>query len=247
METSSTLRSSSEGCQHYPELIRRTTVQGRLWKTADRCIPNDLALLLHTHEQMQIKTAKVAAVSASVGLNIHKEKTKVLKYNAENSNPATLDGKTLEDVGSFTYLGSIIDEQGGPDADTKVGQQRLTSGELLLYSGHEEKKAPHTQGVALMLSKQAQNALIVWGSHGPRVIKVSFNTKKEGISMNVIQCYMPTNDYNEYAKDQFYNRLQSIVEKCPTKDLTILMEDFNAKVGTDNTGYGDIMGRHGLG
>ncbi|VDP35474.1 unnamed protein product [Schistosoma margrebowiei] len=107
---------------------------------------------------------------------------------------------------------------------TQVGQQRLTSGELLLYSGHEEENAPHTQGVALMLSKQAQNALIGWESHGPRIIKASFKTKKEGITMNIIQCYAPTNDYNSRIG-------------C----------NFNAKVGTDNTGYEDIMGRHGLG
>ncbi|VDP61551.1 unnamed protein product [Schistosoma curassoni] len=43
---------------------------------------------------------------------------------------------------------------------TQVGQHRLTSGKPLLYSGHEEENAPHTQGVTLMLSKQAQNALI---------------------------------------------------------------------------------------
>ncbi|CAI2725223.1 unnamed protein product [Schistosoma spindalis] len=129
----------------------------------------------------------------------------------------------------------------------QVGQQRLASGELLLYSGHEQENAPHTQGVALMLSKQAQNALIGWESHGPRIIKASFKTKKTGITMNVIQCYAPTNDDNEDAKDQFYDRLQSIVEKCPTKDLTILMGDLNAKVGIDNTGYEEIMGRHGLG
>ncbi|VDP35317.1 unnamed protein product [Schistosoma curassoni] len=87
---------------------------------------DDLVLLSHTHEQMQIKTASVAAVSASVGLNIHKEKTKVLKYNIENSNPFTLDGETLEDVESFTHLGSIIDEQGGSDADVKarIGKTR---------------------------------------------------------------------------------------------------------------------------
>ncbi|VDP45984.1 unnamed protein product [Schistosoma margrebowiei] len=69
---------------------------------------------------------------------------------------------------------------------TQVGQQRLTSGELLLYSGHEEENAPHTQGVALMLSKQAQNALVGWESHGPRIIKASFKTKEEGVTMNII-------------------------------------------------------------
>ncbi|VDP20019.1 unnamed protein product [Schistosoma margrebowiei] len=87
---------------------------------------DDLALLFHTHEQMQTKTASVAAVSASIGLIIHKGKTKVLKFKAENNNPITLDGKTLENVESFTYLGSIIDEQGGSDADVKarIGKAR---------------------------------------------------------------------------------------------------------------------------
>ncbi|VDP34509.1 unnamed protein product [Schistosoma margrebowiei] len=75
---------------------------------------------------MQMKTASVAAVSASVGLSIHKGKTKVLKFKTENNNPITLDGETLEDVESFTYLGSIIDEQGGSDADVKarIGKAR---------------------------------------------------------------------------------------------------------------------------
>ncbi|VDP43154.1 unnamed protein product [Schistosoma margrebowiei] len=65
--------------------------------------------------------------------------------------------------------------------------------------------------------------------------------------MNIIQCYAPTNDSNDDIKDQFYERLQSITEKCQRKDLTILMGDLNAKVGIDNTGYEDIMGRHGRG
>ncbi|VDO78796.1 unnamed protein product [Schistosoma margrebowiei] len=87
---------------------------------------DDLALLSHTHEQMQMKTASVAAVSASVGLNIHKGKIKDLKFKVENSNPITPDGKTLEDVESFTYLGSIIDEQGGSDSDVneRIGKAR---------------------------------------------------------------------------------------------------------------------------
>ncbi|CAH8530029.1 unnamed protein product [Schistosoma rodhaini] len=66
-------------------------------------------------------------------------------------------------------------------------------------------------------------------------------------AMNVIQCYVPTNDSNDDDKDQFYERLQSIIAKCSRKDLTILMGDLNAKVGVDNTGYEDVIGRHGLG
>ncbi|VDO65568.1 unnamed protein product [Schistosoma margrebowiei] len=69
---------------------------------------------------MQIKTASEAPFSASVGFKIHKGKTKVLKFKAENSNPITLHAETLDDVGSFTHLGSIIDEQGGSDADVKA-------------------------------------------------------------------------------------------------------------------------------
>ncbi|VDP77168.1 unnamed protein product [Schistosoma curassoni] len=52
----------------------------------------------------------------------------ILKYNTENTNPITLDGETLEDIESSTYLGNIIDEQGGSDAYVKVsiGKARAT-------------------------------------------------------------------------------------------------------------------------
>ncbi|VDP81662.1 unnamed protein product [Schistosoma curassoni] len=95
-----------------------------------------------------------------------------------------------------------------------------------------------------MLSKVARHALVGWESHRSRIIKASFKTKKERITMNIIQCYAPTNDSNDDIKDQFYERLQLIIEKCPRKDLTILMEDLYAKVGIENTGYEDNMGRH---
>ncbi|VDO90887.1 unnamed protein product [Schistosoma margrebowiei] len=100
---------------------------------------DELALLSHTHDQMQMKTASVAAVSASVGLSIHKGKTKVLKYKAENSNPITLDGETLEDVESFTYLRSIIDEQGGSDADVKarIGKTGVAFQQLSIWNSKQ--------------------------------------------------------------------------------------------------------------
>ncbi|VDO95457.1 unnamed protein product [Schistosoma margrebowiei] len=82
----------------------------------------------------------------------------------------------------------------------QVEQQPLASEDLLLHSGHEEENTPHTQKVALLMSKQAQNAPIVWESHGPRITEASFKTKKKGITIKVIQCYVPTNHYNEDVK-----------------------------------------------
>ncbi|KAK7090431.1 hypothetical protein V1264_010229 [Littorina saxatilis] len=130
---------------------------------------------------------------------------------------------------------------------TDAGQRRLMTGELLLYSGHEENDAHHTQGVGLMLSKQAQRSLIGWEAHGPRIITASFRTKKKRIKMHVVQCYAPTNDSEDEEKDHFYSRLQRILETYPDKDVTILMGDVNAKIGSDNTGYERVMGTHALG
>ncbi|VDP22431.1 unnamed protein product [Schistosoma margrebowiei] len=74
-----------------------------------------------------LKATSVATASATVGLNIHKEKRKILRYNTPCTNPVTVDGEDLEDVKTFTYLGSIIDEHGGSDADVKarIGKARV--------------------------------------------------------------------------------------------------------------------------
>ena len=69
---------------------------------------------------------------------------------------------------------------------TQAGQQRLDMGEKLLYSGHEEEIAPHTQRVAPMLFREARNALVGWKSHRSTIIKASFKTKNEGVTINVI-------------------------------------------------------------
>ncbi len=97
-----------------------------------------------------------------------------------------------------------------------------------------------------MLSPVAQRVLIGWEPLGPRIIIAAFRTRKK-IKLNVIQCYAPTNDSDEEEKQEFYDRLQSAVDKCVERDITIVMGDFNAKIGEDNTGYEEAMGRHGLG
>ena len=69
---------------------------------------------------MQEKTSLVAQNSEKLGLKIHNEKSKLLKVNSTSTHPISIETKALEEVDSFTYLGSIVDKQGGTDADIKI-------------------------------------------------------------------------------------------------------------------------------
>ncbi|XP_062604829.1 craniofacial development protein 2-like [Saccostrea cucullata] len=98
-----------------------------------------------------------------------------------------------------------------------------------------------------MLSLEAQRALIGWEPVNSGIITTKFNTKESKIKLNIIQFYAPTNDADEEKNDAFYQQLQAVLDKTGKKDMTVLMGDFNAKIGGDNTGYIEVMGTHGLG
>lgn len=106
---------------------RRNRIQWTLWDQLDDLdFADDIALLSHSQQQMQEKTNMVAAISAQVGLNINKDKSKILKINPTSTKSIALHGSPLKEVQSFTYLGSIIDQHGGTVVDVKarIGKAR---------------------------------------------------------------------------------------------------------------------------
>ena len=120
---------------------KRNGIQWTLWKQLDDLdFADDLALLSHTQQQMQEKTNIVAENSARLGLNINRGKSKVFKINASNETPITVQGEALEEVDSFTYLGSILDKHGGTDADvrTRIGKARAAFKQLSNVWGSSE-------------------------------------------------------------------------------------------------------------
>lgn len=61
---------------------RRNRIQWTLWDHLDDLdFADDIALLSHSQQQMQEKTNMVAAISAQVGLNINKDKSKIEDLN----------------------------------------------------------------------------------------------------------------------------------------------------------------------
>ena len=63
----------------------------------------------------------------------------------------------------------------------------------------------------------------------------------------ILQCYAPTNEATQETKDDFHDQLQMVLEQVPCRDVKIVMGDMNAKVGMNNTGRGEVMGKHGAG
>ena len=115
-------------------VMRQTTdgprdgIQWTLWTQLDDLdFADDLALLSHNHQQMQNKTTSPASHASQVGLQIHPNKTKILRINASSREAVKLGDNNLEEVETFTYLGSVINQQGGTDADvkTRIGKARV--------------------------------------------------------------------------------------------------------------------------
>ena len=70
---------------------------------------------------------------------------------------------------------------------------------------------------------------------------VSFQDKPFNIT--VIQVYAPTTNAEE--AEQFYEDLHDLLEQTPKKDVFIIIEDWNAKEGSQET-LG-VTGKFGLG
>ena len=86
---------------------RRNGIQWTLWSQPDDLdFADDLALLSHSHEQLQEKSDLLNLVSAQTGLHINMNKTKIMKAHTKSKNVVTVSGKPLEETYCFTYLSS---------------------------------------------------------------------------------------------------------------------------------------------
>lgn len=128
---------------------------------------------------------------------------------------------------------------------TGAGKLHLTTGEMVLYSGLAGDDAPHEKRVPLILSKKNGRSLKEREPIAKRIISVSFESKCQNTT--IIKVYAPTNDAEEEVNEDFYHQLQSPYNKRKARDLTLVIDDLNAKVGSDNRNWEASMGTHGEG
>uniref|UniRef100_A0A914XLD6 Endonuclease/exonuclease/phosphatase domain-containing protein n=1 Tax=Plectus sambesii TaxID=2011161 RepID=A0A914XLD6_9BILA len=65
--------------------------------------------------------------------------------------------------------------------------------------------------------------------------------------MHMIAIYAPTEVSTDEAKDQFYSKLQEVVDGIPKRDLLLIAGDFNAHSGANRLGWETVLGNYGVG
>ena len=113
----------------------------------------------------------------------------------------------------------------------------------IIYSGRTDDR--HQDGVALIMKKEAAKALLGYKAVSPRIIKARFRTAFGRAT--VVQVYAPTADSTEEDVESFYEDLQGAIQNIPDRDLTIVMGDFNAKVGREWREWEGVIGKFGYG
>ena len=82
-------------------------------------------------------------------------------------------------------------------------------------------------GVAVLVNKRVQNAVLGCNLKKDRMISVRFQAKPFNIM--VIQVYVPTSNAEEAEVECFYEDLQDLLELTPKKDVLFIIGDWMQK------------------
>ena len=127
------------------------------------------------------------------------------------------------------------------------GCRKVTEDWHLVWSGLPEGQ-PRRHGVGLLLNSKWYRCLIDWSAVSERILVVRVRVSS-GINASIVVAYSPTDTKTtpEEVKEAFYLQLEAVLAALPSRDMLVLMGDFNAQVGTDPKPYGGVMGPHGFG
>ena len=98
-----------------------------------------------------------------------------------------------------------------------------------------------------MMSQQAARCLMECTPESSRIFRARFYSKYRKLTLNLIHAYYPTNDASAEGKDDFYEQLESMVQKCNRNDILLITGDLNAKVGNGTPEEREVLGQHDTG
>ena len=122
-----------------------------------------------------------------------------------------------------------------------TGMGEFNSDDHYIY--HCGQESLRRNGVTIMVNKRVWNAVLGCNLKNNRMISVRFQDKPFNIT--VIQVYAPTSNAEEVEVEWFYEDLKDLLKLTPKKYVLFLIQDWNAKVGSQE--IPGVTGKFGLG
>ena len=97
----------------------------------------------------------------------------------------------------------------------------------IYYCGQESLRR---NGVVIMVNIRVRNAVLGCNLKNDSII--SARSQGKPFNIMVIQVYAPTSNTEEAEAEWFYEDLQDLLELAPKRDVLLIIEDWNAKVGS---------------
>ena len=108
-----------------------------------------------------------------------------------------------------------------------TGKDEFNSDDHYIYYCGQESLGRN--GVAIMVNRRVQNAVLRCNLKNNRMVSVHFQGKPFNIM--IIQVYALTSNAKEGEVEWFYEDLQDLLELTPKKDVLFIIGNWNAKVG----------------
>ena len=96
----------------------------------------------------------------------------------------------------------------------------------VIYSGNAKGG---DYGIGIILDKKHAASLKSYNCINDRIMMIKLDATP--MPLNIIQVYAPTSKSTEEEIEKFYNDLQTVKDKIPSREQCIVMGDLNAKVG----------------
>ena len=119
---------------------------------------------------------------------------------------------------------------------------QLKSGNVIYWKGHDDRSE---SGVGFLINKEIVGNIINFKAINERIITITIRLNRK-YQIQIIQVYAPTTSHDDKEIEDFYELLDNAIKE-EKSNATIIISDFNAKVGTSNDNTEKCTGKFGSG
>ncbi|CAH2107939.1 unnamed protein product [Euphydryas editha] len=124
------------------------------------------------------------------------------------------------------------------------GHFKTAMGNTMYFSGTPDSSL---HGVGIVVPSKLNCCVLGYNPVSERIVTLKLNTRP--CALNIVQIYAPTSQCSDEEIDEFYGTLGDTLNKLPNREVTLILGDWNAKVGNSDSDseLRHVVGGYGLG